>query len=201
MTYSTRENDATESDEALMAAVCDDAPGAFDRLVRRYESPLFNYACRLLEDRVEAQDVFQEAFLRVYQHRARYRRGALVRPWVYRIATNLCRDRLRARRRRRNASFDAPVSGVAGSQSFAETLADVHPKPDAIARANEVEQRLRTAIRKLPVKQQTVFLMARYQDMPYGEIARALFIPVGTVKSRMNKAVTFLMDEMKDFLP
>lgn len=182
-----------------MAAVCDNTPGAFDRLVRRYEAPLFNYACRLLDDRVEAQDVFQETFLRVFRHRARYRRGAPFRPWAYRIATNLCRDRLRARRRRRFISMDAPAQD--GTLPLADTLADADPKPDALAAANEVELRLRAAIRKLPVKQQTVFLMARYQDMPYGEIARALFIPVGTVKSRMNKAVKFLMDEMKDFLP
>jgi RNA polymerase sigma-70 factor (ECF subfamily) len=201
MTYSSREHEATGSDEALMAAVCDDVPGAFDRLVRRYEAPLFGYACRLLEDRVEAQDVFQETFLRVFTHRGRYRRGAPLRPWVYRIATNLCRDRLRARRRRRFFSLDAPASKAVDSLTMGEVLADSGPQPDARAGAKEIELRLRAAIRKLPVKQQTVFLMARYQDMPYGEIARALFIPVGKVKSRMNKAVTFLMDEMEDFLP
>lgn len=201
MAYSSHGNCTADSDETLMSSVCDEAPGAFECLVRRYESPLFNYACRILDNREDARDVFQETFLRVYRHRARYRRGAPVRPWIYRIATNLCRDRLRARRRRPAMSLDAPVSSNTDSKPLRETLADSHSNPAADARARETEERLRTAIQKLPIKQRSVFLMARYQDMPYNEIARALFVPVGTVKSRMNKAVRFLMDELKDFAP
>ncbi len=184
-----------------MAAVCDDTPAAFDALVRRYETSLFNYACRLLDNREDARDVFQETFLRVYRHRARYRRGAPVRPWIYRIATNLCRDRLRARRRRPAVSLDASASSNSASKPLRETLADNRSDPAADARAGEVEARIRAALQKLPIKQRSVFVMARYQDMPYNEIARALFVPVGTVKSRMNKAVGFLMNELKDLAP
>lgn len=184
-----------------MAAVCDDSTEAFEQLVRRYESPLFNYACRMLGDRIEAEDVFQETFLRVFQHRARYRPGAPVRPWIYRIATNLCRDRLRTRKRRRLTSLESSTAEASDSWPVANTIANGNPAPDALARANELEQRLKAAIEKLPIKQRTVFLMARYQEMPYNEIARALFIPVGTVKSRMNKAVTYLLGELRDILP
>lgn len=199
MTYSVHANSDQASDETLMAAICQDDPRAFEIIVRRYESPLFSYACRLLDNREEARDVFQETFLRVYRHRARYRRGALVRPWIYRIATNLCRDRLRARRRRPTISLDASISRGADAKPLRDTLSDSRPGPAAEARAVELEARLRAALQKLPIKQRSVFVMARYQDMPYNEIARALFVPVGTVKSRMNKAVRFLMDELKDF--
>ena len=198
MTYSTHANGTDESDEALMAAICDDSGEAFEALVRRYESPLYNYAFRVLDNREDARDVFQETFLRVYQHRARYRRGAPVRPWIYRIATNLCRDKLRARRRRPTISLDASISREADAKPLRDTLSDNRPGPAAEARAVELEIRLRAALQKLPIKQRSVFVMARYQDMPYTEIARALFVPVGTVKSRMNKAVSFLMDELKD---
>jgi RNA polymerase sigma-70 factor (ECF subfamily) len=183
-----------------MIAVCAGDAGAFERLVRRYESPLFNYTCRLLGNRADAQDVFQETFLRVFKHRARYRAGAPVRPWFYRIATNLCRDRLRYRRRHGATSLDVPAQGDLEGRPLADTLANGHPKPDAEARGKELEQRLAQAIGRLPLKQRSVFLLARYHGMAYGEIARSLRIPTGTVKSRMNKAVSFLLGELKDFV-
>ncbi|MCC6793748.1 MAG: sigma-70 family RNA polymerase sigma factor [Candidatus Hydrogenedentes bacterium] len=201
MTYSTHANGTDESDERLMAAICDDSGEAFETLVHRYESPLYNYAFRVLDNREDARDVFQETFLRVYKHRPRYRRGAPVRPWIYRIATNLCRDKLRARRRRPTIPLDAPASRDPDAKPVVDTLPDGRPNPAADAGAAELQARLHSALQRLPIKQRTVFVMARYQNMPYSEIARALFIPQGTVKSRMNKAVQFLMDELKDLAP
>lgn len=201
MTYSTHANGRDESDETLMAGICDDSGEAFEALVRRYESPLFNYAFRVLDNREDARDVFQETFLRVYQHRARYRRGAPVRPWIYRIATNLCRDRLRARRRRPTIPLDVSASRDPDLTPLRDILPDGLQNPAAVASAAELQARLHAALQRLPIKQRTVFVMARYQDMPYNDIARALFIPVGTVKSRMNKAVSLLMNELQDFAP
>ncbi len=80
-------------DEELMAAVQDGDEHAFTTLVTRYERPLYGYLRRLVRSSTEAEDLFQEAFLRVYAHRRRYKRGHPFRPWLYRIATNLARDR------------------------------------------------------------------------------------------------------------
>ncbi len=191
------ERTADLTDEALMSRAQSGDTGAFEVLVRRYETPLFNYIRRTTGSAADAEDLFQETFLRVYQHRERFRRGAPVRPWVYQIATNLCRDVLRKRRRRPQVSLDA-ASPTANGTSLMDTAKANDPAPSAVAGAHELGERLERALARLSVKHRSVFLMARYDGMPYEDIARALRIPVGTVKSRMNKAVDFLMRELKE---
>lgn len=178
------------NDEALIVLARDGEARAFAVLVRRYERPLFNYLRRLLGDAADAEEIFQDSFMRVHTNLNRYRDGAAFKPWLYQIATNAARDRLRYRKRRPSVSLDA--SGAPGDTTTASTA-----DPAAAAIAQETAQRLERAVAKLPVKQRAVFLMARYDEMPYADIAETLGIPVGTIKSRMNKAVKFLLDEMK----
>ncbi|HIJ65166.1 MAG TPA: RNA polymerase sigma factor [Candidatus Hydrogenedentes bacterium] len=189
---------AERTDEALMALVQDGYTDAFETLVKRYERPLFNYMRRMLGDAGEAEDLFQEAFLRVYTHRDRFRTTGRFRPWVYKIATNLCRDRLRKRRRRPEVSLDWPLGGEDAAQSLADRIASPEANPSDHAAASETAERLEAALAKLSDKHRAVFLMARYEGMAYDEIARSLHIPVGTVKSRMNKAVGFLMNALRE---
>lgn len=174
---------------------------AFAALVRRYEKPLYQYLRRMLGSRTDAEDVFQETFLRVHQHAGRFRRGEPFRPWVYKIATNLCRDQLRKRRRHPQVSLDAPTGADADGPSPLERVTNGHAGPDQAARKSEALVRLKEVLGELPAKQRAVFLMARYDEMPYEEIARSLQVPVGTVKSRMNKAVHFLMHAIQDIWP
>lgn len=183
------------SDEALMS-LNDEA--AFERLVGRYEHRLFNYARRILGNASDAEDVFQETFLRVYAHRKRFRRGAPFRPWVYRIATNLCKDVLRKRKRRRVVSLDTPSTRDDDSAGLGERMASSAPDPAVAAQGAETAARLARAVEALPLKQRTVFVMARYDNLPYAEIAKALKIPLGTVKSRMNTAVNTLMNALRE---
>ncbi len=197
MAYSPVEH----TDEELMRrAACGDED-AFAVLVRRYESPLYGYLRRMLGNSADAEDAFQETFLRVYQHRSRYRHGAPFRPWLYQIATNLCRDRLRSRRRHPQMSLDAPAGQDADGPAPLDRAADGHADPAQAARRAEATARLERALDELPGKQKAVFLMARYDGMPYDEIARSLQVPVGTVKSRMNKAVHYLMQAVRDIWP
>ncbi len=172
--------------------------GAFAALVRRYERPLYAYAKRMLHSADEAEDVFQETFLRVHLNLDRFRDGAPFRPWVYQIATNLCRDRLRWWRRRPVVSLDAPRAASDDGGTMAETVASTDAGPDQRAREAELSARLEKAVADLPVKQRSVFLMARYDGLPYEEIASALGIPLGTVKSRMNSAVQRLLAAVEE---
>jgi len=187
----------TPTDEELMAQACAGDATAFALLVRRHESPLFNYLRRFLQDAADAEDIFQEAFLKVHTHRDRFRHGAPFKPWLYRIATNLAKDRLRYRKRRRMLSiFSAHPSTP--EVTLADSLPAPGPGPCAQAAASESAERLEAAVAKLPEKQRAVFLMARYEEMPYAAIAEALDIPEGTVKSRMNTAVKTLLEAMKE---
>ena len=175
-----REND----DEQALAA-----------LIRRYETPLYSFARNMLGNANEAEDIFQETFLRVHQNRLRYKTGAQFRPWIYRIAANLCYDRLRWWKRRPAASLEADEAHLS------ERVPSSAPTPDSAARRAELRRALDSAIALLPTKHRAVFIMARYDGLSYEEIAHILEIPVGTVKSRMNKAVTVLMQQLKDFQP
>ncbi|HUW61387.1 MAG TPA: sigma-70 family RNA polymerase sigma factor [Candidatus Bathyarchaeia archaeon] len=171
---------------------------AFAALVRRYERPLYAYARRMLRSADEAEDVFQETFLRVHLHLDRFREGAPFRPWLYQIATNLCRDRQRWWRRRPQVSLDSARGGQPDAPTYADTLAAPDPGPDRLAREAEAAERLENAVARLPVKQRAVFLMARYDGLSYDEISKILSIPVGTVKSRMNTAVNSLLAAIQE---
>ena len=178
----------SEADDETLAARAqrgDDA--AFAALVRRYEQPLYAYAHRMLHNAADAEDVFQETFLRVHRRFLQFDSTRLFKPWLYRIATNVCRDRQRSWWRQPTVALtELPMAPV-----------DPGPGPDAVAIMGETQKRLEQAVARLPDKQRAVFLLARYEDMPYDQIAVALGIPVGTVKSRMNKAVTFLRERMR----
>lgn len=181
------------SDEALMARSRDGDEQAFALLVHRYEAPLYGYLRRMLQSGADAEDVFQETFLRIFCHRRRFRPEGRFKPWAYRIATNLARDRLRARKRRGEQSLETTTLPGVGAAAYGNPVAGATARPDEAASTSETAQRLESALARLPEKQRAVFLMARYNGMAYGDIARTLRIPVGTVKSRMNKATLFLL--------
>jgi len=167
---------------------------AFERLVKRYEHRLYNYIRRMVGSSADAEDLFQETFLRVFRHLNRFRTSARLRPWLYRIATNLCRDHLRRRHRRPALSLDASVGG--NGAALADTVAVPNPGPEEWARERELAGHIEAAIGRLSVKHRSVFVMARYEGMAYDEIGRALRIPVGTVKSRMSHAVAQVLDDI-----
>ena len=183
------------SDEALMQQVKLDDTHAFEVLMKRYEAPLYNYLKRMTGNSHDAEDVFQETFLRIYRHAGRFRDTGVFKPWAYRIATNLARDCLKKRRRHREVALIETEKG--GEDPIQSTL----PNPHEAALGKETSKILETAIKGLPIKQRSVFLMSRYDAMPYADIAQSLKIPVGTVKSRMNKAVKTLMSVLEEARP
>lgn len=185
------------SDTVLVSQAKLGDSAAFALLVRRYERPLYAYARRMLGSAEEAEDAFQETFLRVHLHLERFRDGAPFRPWLYRIATNVCRDRRRWWRRRPQVPLDAPMGDDAGP-TYADALAGSDAGPAEHAREAELAAKLEDALAALPLKQRAVFLMSRCEGMSYDEIAKSLGIPVGTVKSRMNTAVQRLLAAVEE---
>ena len=186
------------SDEELIRLVLQGESSAFEVLVKRYEMPLFNYIRRMVGGASDAEDLFQETFLRVYTHLDGFRVTERFRPWVYKIATNICKDHLKYRRRHPQVSLDAAIGSEDGSETAFDRIEAPIANPSELASATETAELLEAAIEKLSPKHRPVFLMARYEGMPYEEIARTLGIPVGTVKSRMNKAVQFLLSELQE---
>lgn len=146
----------------------------FAELIRRYRDRIFNLAWQLLGDRDDAEDVAQETFLRAFEHWHEFRGDAQVFTWLYRIAINACKMRLRQRR-------------------FVELLPDDHEPADEI-NWRDVEERwllkrrIDAVLSRLPEPLRLVLLLRELHDLRYDEIAKVLNIPVGTVRSRLFEA-------------
>jgi len=175
-----------QSDELLMKEMRKGDADMLSPLMRKYEKPLFAFIYRILGSRREAEDLFQETFMRIYQKRSTYKEDMPFHPWMYKICLNLCRDHQRERMRKPEKLFF--------DEQEPERIAD----PKARMTRNLIVYRVKTAIRNLPEKLRFVFLLHNYQGLSYQEIAETLAIPVGTVKSRMNLVVAQLAEELKD---
>ena len=179
---------STTTDETLFARVrnADDA-AAFETLVHRYERELFAYLRRFLGDASLAEDVFQSTFLAVHRKRAKYVEGRPFRPWLYAIATNQAIDAQRRNRRHRMASLDRAMRD--GDGSFAASVADAHPTGDDTVAQRDAEVWLLAALDRLPEPLRRTLALVYRSGLKHREVADALGIPVGTVKSRVNTAI------------
>ena len=146
---------------------------AFDRLLARYERPIFNAAYRILNHREDATDVTQTAFLRAFEHFDRYDPAQRFFSWIYRIAVNEALDVCNGRRR---------------SEPVADELASERPGPERVAEDGESDAGLQDALMALPVDYRTVIVLKHVQDCSYEDIAAILACPVKTVKSRLFTA-------------
>lgn len=163
-------------------------------LVRRYERELYGYLHRYLGDAELAADVFQNTFVAVFVKIKQYEPGRPARPWLYAIATNQAIDALRRLKRRHERTVDSTEDGADPSRSLFELLAAREPDPAANAEGSEVAAQVRAAVDELPDLLRQAVVLAYFQGLKYQEIADVLEIPLGTVKSRLNAAMTKLVD-------
>jgi RNA polymerase sigma-70 factor, ECF subfamily len=162
------------SDEQLMQAVARGDVAAFDQIIRRYQHVAWKTACRLLSDSMEAEDVAQEAFLKLLDAAPRYRPTASFRTYFYRILTRLCIDRIRKKR---------PVV----TEHLPES-ADSSPGPPETLIAREREVQVRMALEALPASQKTAIILRHYQGLSYSEIARIMETTVKAVEGLISRA-------------
>lgn len=180
------------SDEELFI-VCRDAADAetirraVSVLAGRHHAALTRYLTRFTGSREAAEDVAQEAFIRIYKHAREYREMARVATWLYRIATNLALNEIRYRRRRPAISLDAGVDGESGA--LADAIAQRREAaPAEHAAARDLAARVRRAIDELPELYRAVMLLCDLEGLTYEEAAQALDVPVGTIRSRLFRA-------------
>ena len=164
---------------------------AFDRLVAERTGEVYALLHRLTEDAEEARDLTQETFLQAFRHVAQFRGDADLRTWLYRIAVNQARNRWRWwRRRRRDAtvSLDAPV-GPDSDAPLASRLSDRSGDgdPERVTLRREREQALQAALRALARPYREAVVLRDVEGLSYEEVAAALGVNVGTVKSRLSR--------------
>jgi RNA polymerase sigma-70 factor, ECF subfamily len=187
---------AQMTDEELLSRYRDTGQAAdFNELVHRYQNELYRYLSRYLGSQTLADDVAQNTFLQVHLKRGLYQDGRPVRPWLYAIATHQAVDAMRKAGRHPTISLDQRVDS---KETDPSALVDmlVSNVSGPLSELQEAERRawVQESVAKLPDTLRQTLILAYYQDMKYREIAEALKIPVGTVKSRLHAALAKLQD-------
>jgi RNA polymerase sigma-70 factor (ECF subfamily) len=174
------------SDDELMERVARGDEEAARLLVERWEAALFAFLARMLGSREDAQDAGQETFIRLFSQAGRYRPSGQFRSWLFRIAGNLARSRLRRRRIVSWVSFspgkhDRPSAGDG---------------PDAGVERAETESAVGRAIAGLPERQRQAIVLRHYQGLGYREIASVMGISLAAVESLLQRGTAALRVEL-----
>jgi RNA polymerase sigma-70 factor (ECF subfamily) len=182
------------TDEELIARFQNGDSYAFDLLVRRYKDPLLNFIFRFIGDIVESEDIVQDTFYRVYKNKHYYKEVAKFSTWIYTIAGNLAKTELRRRKRRKLFSIHKETSTEKELD-----LPDLQSDPEKEVNTIVTEKIIQKAINNLPPKFRQVIVLRDIQGFSYEEISSIIKVPLGTVKSRVNRARLKLQEDL-DFL-
>ena len=166
---------------------------AFEILVQRYSTPLFNFICHFLGDYDQACDVLQQVFLRFYTSLPKLGTGDPFKPWLFQVARNCCVDELR-RRRRYAIQFSQLESDENEGEgtSFLNDIPDTGPLPEDIVERHDLQQVLQSAIQSLPPKFRAVVLLRYVSQLSFSEIGKALSMPEATAKTYFHRAKMLL---------
>lgn len=172
----------------------------FDELVATYESKLFNTVYRILGDYDEAADVTQEAFISAYRGFGRFRGDAKVYTWLYQIAVNHCRNRLRKRARTAHVeSLDQERETDGDGQAPKLEIADLTLAPETVLQSQELRERILCAVQSLPADYREVVVLREIQGLTYNEIAEATQQSLDNVKTRLSRARAMLRRKLEPY--
>jgi RNA polymerase sigma-70 factor (ECF subfamily) len=178
------------SDEELVEAFQAGDTSAFDQLVSRWDRKIQGAIYRIVGSGEDARDLCQEAFLKAYRGLAGFKKEARFSSWLYQIAVNACRDRMRRQRGKTIVSLDEvtnagelPIKGVA-------------PSALELMEAGDLSRTVAAAVAALPEEQREVIILKEYQELTFQEIADALDVPVSTVKTRLYRGMTQLRQRL-----
>jgi len=155
---------------------------AFGELVTRYQTNVFNVCYRILHERLEAEDMAQEAFLRAHERLNTFDDERPFGPWIRRLAANVCLNHLSSQK--------------IAAELDEERHADTSQRPDAVQEARERSEYIRAVLASLPAHYRVVIELRHYQEMSYDEIAAELNIPLSDVKSHLFRARKLLAEKL-----
>lgn len=158
---------------------------AFGLLVERYQDRVYNLALRMCGNADDAFDLAQEAFFRAWRGLSGFQQDAAFSTWLFRLAANVCLDWLRAKKRRPTVSLTTVDDN---GEAVQMELRDPSKCPEELLEAAEDRAALTQAMNELPIEYRQILTMRAINDMSYTEIADALSLPEGTVKSRLARA-------------
>ena len=178
-------------DEELMFHLARGNDYALEVLVKRYELKIINFVYRMVGDFDQAEDIAQEVFIRVYRHRERYRPIAKFSTWLYTIATNLAKSELR----RRSIFNPISLTLLKGERPFSSKKG-----PENALLEKELGEKIQEGIGRLKANYRVPLVLRDVEGLSYEEISEIVGCPLGTVKSRINRARLRLREMLNDYL-
>jgi RNA polymerase sigma-70 factor (ECF subfamily) len=180
------------TDERLIKQFQEGDRHAFDELVKRYKDRLHNFVCRYLNNQTLAEDVVQETMIKLYTHKHYYKPVAKFSTWIYTIAKNLALTELRKNKRRQTSSLwtddGRPIDIETGGESL-----------DSKVQNELAVEELNKCLDEIPENFRIAVVLRDFQELSYQEISKILEIPIGTIKSRINRGRIQLAEKLKHF--
>ncbi|MDE3057757.1 MAG: sigma-70 family RNA polymerase sigma factor [Bacteroidota bacterium] len=191
---SQRKLESRLEDSRLIAAALNGDQTAYRAIEKKYHDQVFNLLYRMIHKKDEVEDLTQEAFIKAFASLASFNEEFAFSTWLFKIASNNCIDFLR-KRKLQTFSIDKPIESKEGDVTFEIPDSTYEPDRDLIAlqRTKFLEQ----AIQSLPPKYRTVIIMRHSEEKDYQEIARALHLPIGTVKAHIFRAREMLYKALR----
>ena len=180
------------TDEELIRKFQGGDIGAYNQIVYRYKDRLLNFIYRFLNDLDRSEDLVQDTLLKLYTHKDSYKEIAKFSTWLYTIAANLARTELRKIKRRKTFSV---TELSRDDREFIIPSTDIGPGEENLSQ--NFEKNVRRALAELPDDFKTIIILRDIQELSYDEISKILKIPLGTVKSRINRGRFKLKDLLK----
>jgi RNA polymerase sigma-70 factor, ECF subfamily len=177
------------SDEELVERFQNGEASAFDVLVRRWERKVQGAIYRLVGPGEDVRDLSQETLLKAYRGLRTFKKEARFSSWLYQIAVNVCRDRMRRGRGRSYVSFDELAE-------TGQTRGETGPSALELIEARDLSRQVAAAVAALPEEQREVVVLKEYQGLTFLEIAEALDVPLSTVKTRLYRGLGQLRQQL-----
>lgn len=187
--------DTPDSESLLLERIRQGDESAFTQLVSDHLTHVVNLAYRMLGDRQEAEDLAQEAFIRLYRALPSFRGECKIKTWLYRVVSRLVIDHLRREKVRRRIFFFRKSEE---DPDPVDNCVDPGASPSDTLLGEEARQKLYKAMTKLSARQRAVFVLRHQEGLPLKEIATVLHLKEGTVKAHLHRAVQFLRQEFSD---
>ena len=173
---------------------------AFNELVRLYQGRIFRLVFRMIGDRAEAEDLAQEVFVTVFKAIKNFRGDSKLSTWMYRVATNHCKNRIKylgRRARGKKKELDELADAAAIESATMNTSAQV-PRPDEALSGRQIERFVQIALASLPDEQRTLVVLRDVENLTYDEIQSVTGLAQGTVKSRLHRARLALASKVRE---
>ena len=189
-----QQNQFKYTDEELIASFQNGNEQAYIELVRRYRDRLMTFVFRFVGDMELSEDIVQDTMLKVYTHKHYYKEIAKFSTWIYTIAGNLAKTELRKRKRRK-----VTLLSQMNTDDRKYEIPSTELQSEDIVQGKYTERYIQKAILQLPLHFRTVVILRDIQELSYEEISKIVNVPLGTVKSRINRARLQLQQTLKEY--